>query len=273
MLDINNREITEGAYIQITGCKVKNDNGIYIVDKKYDNREEYCLLKVKQDGTQAKTKYNIYFLNERNDMEKRVTMVNREDLKKAAQEVKAFLSGVTASEIMYTFSNANNQTLEGLQVGQAIKFVKRVQWRGHMNSQSGTYIIKKIENGGYRLHLLGAKGGEIADNANGYYQFTPIHLNLKADTMKQLFDESYIVVLDRHETTKGEQAQKETEQNTSQANVQEVQPVEGMPEQKKEIASLCAGCKNYNVNCEGMEAVYTGCVCYNKDATLPTIKI
>ena len=41
----------------------------------------------------------------------------------------------------------------------------------------------------------------------------------------------------------------------------------------KEIASICNSCKNLNMNCKGMEAVYTGCVCYNKDATLPTIKI
>ena len=40
----------------------------------------------------------------------------------------------------------------------------------------------------------------------------------------------------------------------------------------KTVASICHSCKNFNSNdewsCVGMEAVFTGCVCYNKNAKL-----
>lgn len=283
MFDINNKEITEGAYVQIIGCKVKSDNGIYIVDRKYEGREEFCLYKVKQNGEQAKTKYNIYFLNERTDKEKQIKIIAREELKHAAKEVKAYIEGRTAAETIYIFSVAENQTLQGLKEGQAIKFVKRVQLRGCLNSYSGTFLVTKIENGDCRLHLLGAKGDKIADNANGFYQFTPIHLNFKADTMQKLFDENYIEVLDRTESTKGEMEQEQDtasepdQQTTTQNETTKQGTKEDETEQEKKIASICCGCKNFNSNnewsCEGMEAVYTGCICYNKDANLPTIKI
>ena len=64
---------------------------------------------------------------------------------------------------------------------------------------------------------------------------------------------------------------KEFKEEQSQDNASEQKIKQG--KLKKEIASICNSCKNLNMNCKGMEAVYTGCVCYNKDATLPTIKI
>lgn len=275
MLDKNNKEITEGMFLQIIGCKVKNDNGIYIVDRKYEGREEFCLYKVNQSGEIAKTKYNIYFLDEKHDKDKQITIISREELKQAAKEVKDHLNNRTAAEIVYTFSVAENQTLQGLQEGQAIKFIKRIQLRGCMNSYSGTFIITKIENDRYRLHLLGAKGDKIADNANGFYQFTPIHLNFKADTMQQLFNENYIEILNRIESTKGEIKQEKQKIEVEQEQQTTVQ--EELTEQEKENASLCYNCKNFNSNnnysCKGMEAIYTGCVCYNIDAKLPTIEI
>jgi len=283
MLDKNNKEIAEGMFLQIIGCKVKNDNGIYVVNKQYE-KGDYCLYKVNQNGEVAKTKYNIYFLDEKHDKDKQVTIISREELKQAAKEVKAYLNNRTAAETVYTFSVAENQTLQGLQAGQAIRFIKRIQLRGCMNSYSGTFIVTKIENDRFRLHLLGAKGDKIADNSNGFYQFTPIHLNFKADTMQKLFDEGYIEILNRTETTKGEveQKQNKVEQDKPQENKTQEEAIKEeekdvIKETKKEIASLCQSCKNFNSNdnysCKGMEAIYTGCVCYNIDAKLPTIEI
>jgi hypothetical protein len=296
MLDINNKQITEGQFLKVIGCKTKNDNGIYIVNKQYE-KGDYCLYKVLQNGEVSKTKYNIYFLDDKHDKEKQVTIITKEELKQAAKEVKAYIDGKTAKETIYTFSKAENQTLEGLQEGQIIHFIKCVQWQGHINSQRGKYIISKIENGSFRLHLLGAKGGEIADNMNGYYQFTPIHINLTSETIQQLFDEDYIEILERHVSTKGEQvksnikqsvktvphdepktAKTEEKQVNEELHIEPEKAVEAKQEQKntkqkKDIASLCSQCKNFNVNCKGMDAVWTGCVCYNKDSILPTVEM
>ena len=45
MTDKNGIAIEQGQYIQIIGAKVKNDNGIYIVDQKY-SEDSFCLKKV-----------------------------------------------------------------------------------------------------------------------------------------------------------------------------------------------------------------------------------
>ena len=62
MTDKNGITIEAGQYIQIIGAKVKNDNGIYIVDRKY-SENSFCLKKVKQNGEKANAKYNIFFLD------------------------------------------------------------------------------------------------------------------------------------------------------------------------------------------------------------------
>ena len=239
MLDKNNKEIAEGMFLQIIGCKVKNDNGIYVVNKQYE-KGDYCLYKVNQNGEVAKTKYNIYFLDEKHDKDKQVTIINREELKQAAKEVKAYLNNRTAAETVYTLSVAENQTLQGLQAGQAIRFIKRIQLRGCMNSYSGTFIVTKIENDRFRLHLLGAKGDKIADNSNGFYQFTPIHLNFKADTMQKLFDEGYIQILNRTKTTKGQlQKQNKVEQDKPQENKTQEEAIKEEVNNSVYTFSLC----------------------------------
>lgn len=299
MTDKNGVTIEAGQYIQVIKAKVKNDNGIYISESRY-TADSFCLKKVKQNGEQANTKYNIFFLDQnsiKNNPDMVYTVITKEQLKQAAKEVKAYIDGKTAKETIFTFSKAENQTLEELQEGQVIHFVKCVQWQGHINSQRGKYIISKIENGSFRLHLLGARGGEIADNMNGYYQFTPIHINLTSKTIQQLFDEDYIEILERHASTKGERVktnkkqsvktvsydvpqstETEEKQVNKESHIEPEKTVEAKQEQKnteqkKDIASLCSQCKNFNVNCKGMDAVWTGCVCYNKDSILPTVEI
>jgi hypothetical protein len=204
MTDKNGIAIEQGQYIQIIGTKVKNDNGIYIVDQKYSDNS-FCLEKVKQDGEKANAKYNIFFLdnNAINRNPKMIyTVIVKEQLKAAAQEVSAYIKGETANEKVYTFTRTAEQEVKQ---GLYIHIKKPVLFVGHINKVCGTYEITNImDNGKVCLHLIGAKGEQIADNINGYYQFTPIHLNFNTDTMKDLFSEDYIEILERHETTKGE---------------------------------------------------------------------
>ena len=269
MTDKNGITIEQGQYIQIIGAKVKNDNGIYIVDYKYSDNS-FCLKKVKQNGEKANAKYNIFFLDNnsiKRNPEMLYTVIAKDQLKAAAKEITVYLKGKTASEKVYTFTRTTEQEVKQ---GLYIHIKKPVLFVGHINKVCGTYKITNVmDNGRVCLHLIGAKGEQIADNINGYYQFTPIHLNLKAETMKQLFNEGYIEILNRTESIKGEIEAIDNEQSQDNASEQKIK--QGKP--KKEIASICNSCKNLNMNCKGMEAVYTGCVCYNKDATLPTIKI
>ena len=204
MTDKNGIIIEQGQYIQIIGAKVKNDNGIYIVDYKY-SEDSFCLKKVKQNGEKANAKYNIFFLDKnsiKRNSEMLYTVIAKDQLKAAAKEVSAYLKGKTANEKVYTFTRTAEQEVKQ---GLYIHIKKPVLFVGHINNVGGTYEITNImDNGRVCLHLIGAKGEQIADNANGYYQFTPIHLNLKAETMKQLFNDGYIEILERHESTKGE---------------------------------------------------------------------
>lgn len=211
MTDKNGIIIEQGQYIQIIGAKVRNDNGIYIVDHKYSD-DSFCLEKVKQDGEKANAKYNIFFLDNNainRNPEMIYTVIIKEKLKAAAQEVSAYIKGKTANEKVYTFTRTAEQEVKQ---GLYIHIKKPVLFVGHINNVCGTYEITNImDNGKVCLHLIGAKGEQIADNINGYYQFTPIHLNFNTDTMKDLFFEDYIEILERHESTKGEQVKSKKE--------------------------------------------------------------
>ncbi len=254
MFDINNKPITEGAYLVITGCKVKRDNGIYIVNTQYE-KGDYCLYKVKQDGTEAKTKYNIYFLDEKRDPEKFVKIVSKEELKAAAKEVKAYINSLTAAEVVHTFTPSSVQEVAE---GKYIKFKKSVTLRGHINAFSGTFAIEKVyENGGVYLHLMGKRGEKVASNMNGYYQFTPINLKFSGDTMKQFFDENYIEVLERTSKTKAEIKAEEAAQKVEQEQQKDA-------EQPKTIKEHCYKCACFGVDCAGHGEPWTGCVFYKK---------
>lgn len=219
MNDKNGIAIEQGKYIQIIGTKVKNDNGIYIVDHKY-SEDSFCLEKVKQNGEKANAKYNIFFLDNnsiKRNPEMLYTVIAKDQLKAAAKEISAYLKGKTANEKIYTFTRTAEQKVKQ---ELYIHIKKPVLFAGHINKISGTYEITKImDNGRVCLHLIGARGEQIADNVNGYYQFTPIHLNFNTDTLKDLFFDDYIEVLERHESTKGEQVKpkKESKQKEKSA--------------------------------------------------------
>ena len=242
MTDKNDITIEQGQYIQIIGAKVKNDNGIYIVDQKY-SEDSFCLKKVKQNGEKANAKYNIFFLDNnsiKRNPEMLYTIIAKDQLKAAAKEVTAYLKGKVASEKVYTFTRTAEQEVKQ---GLYMHIKKPVLFVGHINKVCGTYEITNImDNGKVCLHLIGAKGEQIADNVNGYYQFTPIHLNFNTNTIKQLFSENYIEILERHESTKGEQVKpkKERKQKEKTAISEPVKaeenPIEKHTDAKKGIS-------------------------------------
>jgi hypothetical protein len=218
MKDINGIELHEGMFLKITGCNVKNDNSIYIIEvdqntnERYNKQDCYILHKVNANGTESKAKYNLLFIDKwlfEKNPEVKIEVVT--DLKQAAKEVKEFLNDITSSEKVYSFIDVNNQTLNILTAGQYITFKKRLHLQGRMYSFSGTYKLDHINNHGeniYSLHLVGAKGETVADNINNNYQGRPIVLSFREKLMNQLFNEEYVTIQERIETTKGEEQKK-----------------------------------------------------------------
>ena len=112
------------------------------------------------------------------------------------------MNGVTGSEVVYTFSVSDLQTVEQ---GKYLRIKKPILLNGHINQFTGRYEIEKVyDDGGVFLHLIGQRGEKVASNVNGYYQFTPINLKFKGETIKQLFEEGYIEILERTSKTKAE---------------------------------------------------------------------
>ena len=167
MKDKNGITIEAGQYIQVIHAKVKNDNGIYIVDHKY-LEDSFCLEKVKQNGEKANAKYNIFFLD--NNSIKRnpdmlYTVISKDQLKEAAQEVTAYNKGETAKKKIYSFVRTEEQEVK---TGLYIHFKQRVLLVGHINTIGGKYLIEDIsKDGKVSLHIIGQRGEPIADNVNG----------------------------------------------------------------------------------------------------------
>jgi len=200
MVDTTGKVIVEGAFVKITGCKVKNDNGIYIVDKEYDRKDDFCLLKVLITGELSNTKYNIFFLNNRELAKNEnisVEVIAKEQLKQANAEVKAYLQGVTAKEKVYTFTPGNESS-------QYIKIIKPIHFTSRLYGLTGTYIIESKDDKRINFHLIGAKGEKISNNVNNNYQGRDIIFSLKIDLYYRLLNEGYFVFLNRNESTKGE---------------------------------------------------------------------
>ena len=223
MKDKNGITIEAGQYIQVIHAKVKNDNGIYIVESAY-SEDSFCLKKVKQNGEKANTKYNIFFLDKNSisrNSDMIYTVITKEQLKQAAKEVTAYLKCETAKQKVYSFVKTESQEVK---TGLYIHFKQRVLLVSHINTIGGKYLIEDIsKDGKVSLHIIGQRGEPIADNVNGYYKFAPIHLYFNADTMKQLFHDGDIEVMERKETTIGEQLKAKAEQahRASEANKQE----------------------------------------------------
>lgn len=204
ILDINGKAIVTGAFIKITGCKVKNDNGIYIVKTEYDRKDDFCLLKVLVTGELSNAKYNIFFLNNRELAKNEnisVEVISKEQLKQASAEVKSYLNGVTAKEKVYTFTPGNESS-------QYIKIVKPIYFSSRINGLTGTYVIESKDDISISFHLIGAKGEKISYNINNNYQGSDIVLSLKITDYNRLLGEGYFEFLDRCESTKGDKKKK-----------------------------------------------------------------
>lgn len=194
-----------GDYLKVTGFKVKNDNDIFVVNAQYEN-EEYCLYKVTITGEVSKSKYRILFLKPKHFTDSSISieiLPGKEALKQAKKEVNDYLKGITQTEIVYSFVDLEGQRLNK---GGYIKVTKPISLVSSIYSiPTGTIYTcthKGDEKTNYTFHMIGKKGEPLSSyNASG---FNKILLAFQPKTVKTLFNEGYIVLVDRIEQTKGD---------------------------------------------------------------------
>lgn len=196
---------------------VKSDNDIYIIHNIYKDGE-LCLYKVKLNGTESKTKYNILFLKEKhfNDNSITIEVLNGvQDLKRAKKEVNDYLNGVTAEEKVYSFVDTDKKEVKQ---GTFIKVIKSIPLNISIYSVPVGDIYEctteATEKANYLFHLLGKRGEKLSTyNANG---FNKILLGFRPSLVEKLFAEGYIIMVDRIEQTKGELTQQPEKVITAQ---------------------------------------------------------
>lgn len=193
-----------GNYVKVTGFPVKNDNDIFIVTNQYSNGE-YCLHKVKANGEQSKTKYNILFLNQKhfNNNSLKIEAITKEQLKQAKKEVKNFLNGITEKEIIHSFTTTNKAEIKQ---GACIKVIKPFNLTSSMYAVPKGFIYECTSEGdektNFLFHLLGKRGEKLSTyNASATNK---ILLGFKPATVRKLINENYIIVVDKITQTKKE---------------------------------------------------------------------
>ena len=193
-----------GNYIKVTGFAVKSDNDIYIVDKQY-KEGDYCCLKVKQNGELSTTKYNILFLKEKhfNNSDINIEVINKDDLKTAKKEVNNYINGITAEEKVYSFVDTDKKEVGK---GTFIKVIKSIPLTSSIYSVPKNSIYECTaeakENSNYLFHMLGKRGEKLSIvNANATNK---IMLGFRPALVEKLFNEEYIIIVDRIEMKKGE---------------------------------------------------------------------
>lgn len=221
----------EGNYVKVIGFKVKNDNDIFVVKHKY-KEGEYCLYKVTQNGEESKVKYNIVFLKEKhfNDPELIIEVITKDELKRAKKEVNNYLKGITNDEKVYSFNEIEGWEIEK---GSYFKVIKSIQLTSSIYSvpKNTIYICSHKNEYGYTFHMLGKKGEPLSTyNASATNK---ILLNFNNKLVQQLFNEKYIVKVERIEQTKGEVETNNSEEPEQIESVEQPEAQE-QPEQIKE---------------------------------------
>ncbi|MFL1672497.1 hypothetical protein [Paenibacillus dendritiformis] len=219
-----------GQYVAIYGFEVKNDNDIYVVKNDYGNNS-YCLYKVKLNGEDSNVKYRILFLNERhfNNPDIVIKHLNGiEELKQAKKEVNAFLKGVTDNEtvISYTPADSNELTHKGV-----IKIINPIPTtKSIYKMPKGYYQIELLNNDRVVFRRLGKKGQVLSSLTDTYNMIT-----FGLETVKQLMNEGYIIIVNKYETTKGKIKKQQKDQEKEQEAKTEIQTSEIEKEQERGI--------------------------------------
>lgn len=193
--------LSEGQYLKILGCRVKNDNGIYVIAKKY-GEGSYCLHKCKTNGEKAKVEYGIFFLDEKTfvrDPDISIEFVSKEQLPESQKEINNYLKERFTNEIIYNFIPGTTQS-------KFLQVVKTIHLTNRLNSiYNCIYEIVGVRDGRYDLHLIGKKGNKVSYNINNTYQGRPIILRMRKSDIERLVAEAKVVYVDRVESKRGEQ--------------------------------------------------------------------
>ena len=209
MLDSKGVNLTVGLFVQIIGARVKNDNGIYVINSSF-SKDSFTLYKVLISGEISKTKYNIFFLDDKTkhrNQNVRVTVVSKAGLKAANAQVKRYLADRTSKEIVYSFRPVN---LAVPVKGYAAHFIRPLLLKGHTNAFVGRYEITDVvkmyndaQEESVQLWLLGENGDRIKGGYDSYYRGAPVYLNFTLSIWQNIVKHCYIEYEERLSSVKG----------------------------------------------------------------------
>jgi hypothetical protein len=211
MLEVN-------QYVKVKGMPVKNDNDIYTVKSDYGNNS-YCLYKVKLNGEEAKTKYSILFLKDKdfNNSSLDIKALNGiEDLKRAKKEINNYLKGIEENEVVISFADSDKKEIEK---GDYIKVIKPISTTKSIYSipTGFIYFVAATPEKNTRNYLIKRVGktGHILRSEE-----TLNIINFKESAILELLQDGYITIVQKEETTKAEKQLEE--QKTELEAVQDI---------------------------------------------------
>jgi len=243
----------EGTFVKITGMKVKNDNDIFVVDSDYRIKDKYaickderCLHKVKLNGEQKTSGYNIVFLNEktlRRNPEIKVEIVT--DLKQAKKEVNDWLKGIRNEEMVVSYEKSENQTITK---DCYIRFVKGLKFGFFGDKYIREDSIFKVGECEKTLYIkrIGKQGQELSslDSSNTY--------NFSENLYKRAMEENYIEVVEKIETKKGDIINTKVINNKKNYEHEEVEEINNIEVAAEPVNNITA---NENITIETIEEV------------------
>jgi hypothetical protein len=171
-------KLQEGQFVKITGTEVKNENDIFVVQHDYNIEgkyavvhNEYCLNKVKLDGTMKESGYTIVFYNEhfiKSNPDLQIRIVT--DLKKAKKEVNEYLKNLNNNEMVVEFVRAENQEVQDKSL---IRFPNGLKFGTFGEKHIGSrrlWLVRTRDNGSIYIEEVGKKGQKI--NTGKYFGCT-----------------------------------------------------------------------------------------------------
>lgn len=211
-----------GMIIKMEGCPVKKENGVFEIDRLWENNNSAFVYKLKKNGERVKGVKNSLNIFKFSHMDKYGTIISKKELSTAISQVNKSLKEVKENETVYTYQATDRKEL---QKGDFIKVVKPIQTISSIYAipTGFIYSISACEGQNanrYFLKRIGKKGQVLSGNSG-----THNIISFSAKTIEKLFAEGYIMIVEQVEQTRKEmiqqtEQQKETKEQSEQESNQ-----------------------------------------------------
>jgi hypothetical protein len=214
----------KGMIIKMSGLSVKKENGVFEINSTW---EKNCsVYKLKKDGTKIASKYALDIFSY-SKMEQYGEIITLDQVSAAITEINKQLKARKENEIVISFESTDKKEYSDKTY---IKVIKPIQTTKSIYAISRNSIFQLSVNKNWNSvtwQLVGKKG-ELLSNYNGENI-----MNWSNKSMEQLFNESYIEVVERVETVR-----KDIEQNEVSENVEETPVIETVEEVSAQVETI-----------------------------------